>query len=423
MTPDLKAVRGMSDILPSDSPHWRAVEQAIVAVLDSYGYAEIRLPLVELTHVFKRSIGDATDIVQKEMYSFDDRNGDNLTLRPEGTAGCVRAVIQHGLLQQTPQRLWYGGPMFRHERPQRGRQRQFHQIGAEVFGVAGPEADAELILVTARLWRALGLERLRLELNSLGTPAARAAYRDVLTEYFAAHHDALDADSRERLPRNPLRILDSKNPDMAALIAAAPVLSDHLDEDSRAHFAAVRAVLDDNGVEYTVNPRLVRGLDYYTRTVFEWITTELGAQGTVCAGGRYDGLVEMMGGKTTPAVGFALGLERLLALREQAGVQAPSPSPLAYVVATHDALDRQALALAERLRGQRPEWPIMVHIGGGSMKSRMKKADRSGARVALILGVDEHASGTVALKALRSDEEQEICRQDSVLDLLARYQA
>ncbi len=421
MSLDLKAIRGMNDILPIDSARWRQLEQHIATVLDAYGYREIRLPLVELSAVFTRSIGDATDIVQKEMYSFDDRNGDNLTLRPEGTAGCVRAVLQHGLLQQVPQRLWYGGPMFRHERPQRGRQRQFHQIGVEVFGAEGPDIDAELILLTARLWRALGLGNLRLEINSLGTPAARSAYREVLTAYLRAHVDALDDDSRERLERNPLRVLDSKNPEMASLIEAAPELTAYLDDESRTHFDELCAILDDNGVAFVVNPRLVRGLDYYSRTVFEWITTELGAQGTVCAGGRYDGLVELMGGKAVPAVGFALGMERVLELRQQAGESAPAEMPTVYVVATGPACDRHALRLAERVREGRPDLTVVAHVGGGSMKSRMKKADRSGAQVALILGEDEHAAGTVALKPLRTTADQTMCAQDGVASALERY--
>ncbi|MGE0486640.1 MAG: histidine--tRNA ligase [Gammaproteobacteria bacterium] len=418
MSQDLKAVRGMNDILPGDSHHWRRLEHDLVAVLDAYGYQEIRLPIVEQTAVFKRSIGDTTDIVQKEMYSFDDRNGDNLTLRPEGTAGCVRAVLQNGLLQQVPLRLWYAGPMFRHERPQRGRQRQFHQVGAEVFGMAGPDIDAELILMTARMWRTLGLGALRLEINSLGTPAARAGYREVLTAYLRERHDELDEDSRLRLERNPLRILDSKNPAMAAIIAEAPVLSEHLDDESRAHFAALCDMLGDGGLEFVVNPRLVRGLDYYSRTVFEWITTELGAQGTVCAGGRYDGLVELMGGRhAVPAVGFAMGLERLLELRlQQAGDV--SPTPTLYVVATGPDLDRAAMALAERLRNALPGHAVLAHVGGGSMKSRMKKADRSGAIAAVILGEEEHGSGTVTVKALRAEVPQRNCTEAGVAEVL-----
>ena len=413
----------MNDILPADSGEWRALENALVAILNAYGYREIRLPIVEQSAVFKRSIGDTTDIVQKEMYSFDDRNGDNLTLRPEGTAGCVRAVLQHGLLQQQPLRLWYGGPMFRHERPQRGRQRQFHQIGAEVFGPPGPDVDAELILMTARMWRALGLGELRLEINSLGTAEARAAYREVLTRYLEAHRDALDADSLTRLERNPLRILDSKNPDMAAIIADAPSLADHLDDESRVQFDALQSILADNGVECVVNPRLVRGLDYYSRTVFEWITNELGAQGTVCAGGRYDGLVELMGGKPTPAVGFAMGLERLLELWRQARGAQPQAHPDIYLMATGNVLDPHALTLAETLRERCPQHRVLVHVGGGSMKSRMKKADRSGAVLALILGEDEVANGTVTLKPLRADAPQETCAQGALREALGRWLA
>ncbi len=423
MSEHLQAIRGMNDILPADSGEWRALENTLVAILDAYGYREIRLPIVEQSAVFKRSIGDTTDIVQKEMYSFDDRNGDNLTLRPEGTAGCVRAVLQHGLLQQQPLRLWYGGPMFRHERPQRGRQRQFHQIGAEVFGPPGPDVDAELILMTARMWRALGLGKLRLEINSLGTAEARAAYREVLTRYLQARRDALDADSLTRLERNPLRILDSKNPDMASIIAEAPSLADHLDDESRVQFDALQAILADNGVECVVNPRLVRGLDYYSRTVFEWITSELGAQGTVCAGGRYDGLVELMGGKPTPAVGFAMGLERLLELWRQARGAQPQAQPDVYLMATGNPLDPHVLSLAEALRERCPQHRVLVHVGGGSMKSRMKKADRSGAVLALILGEDEVANGTVTLKPLRADAPQETCAQGALEDALGRWLA
>jgi len=406
---ELKAVRGMNDILPDDTVRWRALEREIAQVLASYGYQEIRMPIVESSAVFQRSIGDTTDIVQKEMYSFDDRNGDSLTLRPEGTAGCVRAVLQHRLLQQLPQRLWYLGPMFRHERPQRGRMRQFHQIGVEVFGAAGPHIDAELLLLTARLWDALGLKDLTLEINSLGTAAARQNYRKVLADYFAAHREALDDDSRERLERNPLRILDSKNPDLAELIAQAPSLDEHLDDESREHFAQLLEILADNGIAASVNPRLVRGLDYYSRTVFEWITSELGAQGTVCAGGRYDGLVEVMGGKPVAAIGFAMGLERLLELREtQSGCPPAAPAEL-YVVATDDQLDNYALALGERLRDAFPQWSILVHVGGGSMKSRMKKADRSGATLAVIVGEDERVNASATVKSLRSEVAQLTC--------------
>jgi histidyl-tRNA synthetase len=405
----LQAIRGMSDILPADTVRWRQLEKDIIGVLSAYGYDEIRMPIVEASSVFHRSIGDTTDIVQKEMYSFDDRNGDSLTLRPEGTAGCVRAVLQHRLLHQLPQRLWYMGPMFRHERPQRGRQRQFHQIGVEVFGAEGPDIDAELILMTARMWQALGLRNLRLEVNSLGTAAARANYRAVLSDYFRAHEEDLDADSQSRLTRNPLRILDSKNPEMAALIAAAPSLSDHLDTESREHFDALLEILSDSGIDAVVNPRLVRGLDYYSRTVFEWITTELGAQGTVCAGGRYDGLVELMGGKPVTGVGFAMGLERLLELRSAQGVEAAPPAPECYLLATSDSLNRHVIVLGETLRQQFPDWSIVSHIGGGSLKSRLKKADRSGAALALIVGEDEYANQSATVKSLRNDTAQVTC--------------
>ena len=416
MSTNLQAVRGMNDIVPPTSAAWREFEDTVAGLLTSYGYGEIRLPLVEQAAVFKRSIGDATDIVQKEMYTFEDRNGDSLSLRPEGTAGCVRAVLQNGLLQHTPLRLWYAGPMFRHERPQRGRHRQFHQIGVEAFGAAGPDIDAEIILMTARLWRALGIDHLRLELNSLGSSAARAHYREILSAYFRAHNEQLDEDSRDRLERNPLRILDSKNPAMHELIAAAPALTDSLDPESHDHFERLCAMLSSNGVEVHRNPRLVRGLDYYSKTVFEWTTTELGAQGTVCAGGRYDGLVELMGGKPTPAIGFAMGIERLLELR--AAQVAGAATPTVYVSATANEFDAQALALVEQLRSRLHGWPILLHVGGGSLKSRMKKADRSGALVALLLGEDECAHGTVTVKPLRGALPQAVHAQDSVAAVL-----
>ena len=418
MSTNLQAVRGMNDIMPPASADWRALEDRIAALLASYGYAEIRLPLVEHSTVFKRSIGDATDIVQKEMYTFDDRSGDSLTLRPEGTAGCVRAVLEHGLLQQQPLRLWYVGPMFRHERPQRGRHRQFHQIGVEAFGAPGPDIDAEIIVMTARLWRALGVDGLRLEVNSLGTPAVRALYRDQLVTYFRAHLDELDDDSRDRLQRNPLRILDSKNPALSAVIAGAPSLVDYLDDESRDHFDALCALLARQGIAVQRNPRLVRGLDYYSKTVFEWITTELGAQGTVCAGGRYDGLVELMGGKPTPAFGFALGVERLLELCSRRIDAADVPT--LYVCATANELDGYALDLAETLRAHRPSWRVVLHVGGGSMKSRMKKADKSGAAAALILGDDECARGTVTVKPLRNDQPQAVYAQIALAAALER---
>ncbi len=424
MSVTLQAVRGMNDILPPVSAQWRALERRLTDILTSYGYGEIRLPLVEQSAVFKRSIGDATDIVQKEMYTFDDRNGDSLTLRPEGTASCVRAVLEHGVLQHLPQRLWYLGPMFRHERPQRGRHRQFHQLGVEVFGAAGPDIDAEVILLSARMWRALGLDKLTLELNSLGSIEARAAYRHALHGYFSSHATALDADSRDRLERNPLRILDSKNPAMADLVGAAPTLAAYLDDDSRAHFDGLCQRLSDNGVAFTLNPRLVRGLDYYGKTVFEWVTTELGAQGTVCAGGRYDGLVEVMGGRATPAVGFAMGLERLLELCAT-GVATENPPPTAvYICAASDVLERAALQLAEDLRTQCPGLTVIGHVGGGRLKAQLKKADRCGAEFAVILGEEEAARGEVAIKPLRDGREQQVCRVTEVgttLAALAEY--
>lgn len=397
----IQAVRGMNDLLPEAAARWRVVEDAAREVLAGYGYREVRFPLVEKTELFARSIGDATDIVEKEMYTFDDRNGESLTLRPEGTAGCVRAGIENGLLHNQVQRFWYSGAMFRHERPQKGRLRQFHQIGVEAFGMEGPGVDAEIILLCARLWRALGIDGLQLQLNSLGTPAARATYREKLVAYLTSRASELDEDSQRRLERNPLRVLDSKNPAMQDVIANAPSLRDHLDEGSRDHFAGVCAVLDAAGVGYTLNPRLVRGLDYYSRTVFEWVTDKLGAQATVCAGGRYDGLVEILGGQSAPAVGFALGLERLVELlpTQQDGVAISQPQ--VYLAAVNDGLLTAALLLAERLRdaGLRVECD-----GGGSLKSLMKRADRSGARFAAVLGSGERDAVTV--KDLRREAAQ-----------------
>ncbi len=403
MTQSLQAVRGMKDILPAESPAWRRLEETARGVLERYGYREIRLPLVESTALFDRAIGDVTDIVEKEMYTFIDRNGDSLSLRPEGTAGCVRAGLEHGLLHNQSQRLWYSGPMFRHEKPQKGRYRQFHQIGAEAFGLAGPDVDAEMIAMTARLWHELGLDGLTLELNSLGTTAARAAYREELRCWFSERRDALDEDSRRRLERNPMRILDSKNPALAELIAQAPALESSLDAESREHFDRVQALLAAAGIPFRLNPRLVRGLDYYTRTVFEWTTTSLGAQGTVCAGGRYDGLVEQFGGRPTPAFGFAMGLERLVALLGYATSDAATD---VYVVAVGDRAFTAAFALAERLRHALPALRLELGCGGGSFKSQFKRADRSGARIALVLGDDEAAAGTVTAKFLRRESPQ-----------------
>ncbi len=400
----IQAIRGMHDILPERVILWQTLEDRARAVLESYGYREIRTPLVEVTDLFKRSIGEVTDIVEKEMYSFADRSGDHLSLRPEGTASCVRAAIEHGLLS-TPQRLWYRGPMFRHERPQKGRYRQFHQIGVEVFGLAGPDIDQEVVLLTRRLWESLGLGSLRLEINSLGESDERAAYRRELVSYLEGNPERLDEDSRRRLRTNPLRVLDSKHPDLQAVIAGAPHITDYLGRESRAHFDRFRAGLDAAGVGYAVNPRLVRGLDYYNRTVFEWITDDLGAQGTVCAGGRYDTLVAQLGGRPTPAVGFAMGLERLVSLVE---AEAPPPDQGvdAYLIAVGDGPQAQVLVVAETLRNTLPGLRLICHCGGGSFKSQFKKADRSGARYALVLGEDELARGVIGVKPLRGEGEQ-----------------
>lgn len=396
-----RAIRGMHDLLPGESARWQQLEDRARAVLERYGYQEMRTPLVEQSELFKRSIGEVTDIVEKEMYSFEDRGGDQLSLRPEGTASCVRAAIEHGLLDQ-PRRIWYRGPMFRRERPQRGRYRQFHQIGVEVFGLAGPDIDLEVILLTRRLWQALGLGDLRLEINSLGDSAERAVYRERLVAYLRDHQDRLDADSRRRLETNPLRVLDSKNPDLQPLIAAAPSLSEALGGASRAHFEALCAGLDRAGIAYRINPRLVRGLDYYNRTVFEWITDALGAQGTVCAGGRYDGLVEQLGGRATPAVGFALGLERLLEL----SASEPPTHLDAYLIAVGDQASAAAMPIAEQIRDALPELRLICHCGGGSFKSQFKRADRSGARVALVLGDDELAQRRIGIKPLRAPQDE-----------------
>lgn len=413
----LQSIKGMNDIVPPDSTTWQRAQALLQTVLSAYGYREIRLPIMEHTGVFERSIGDVTDIVQKEMYTFADRNGDSLTLRPEGTAGCVRAALQNGLLQQV-RKLWYVGPMFRHERPQKGRYRQFHQIGVEAFGLPGPDIDAELIIMTARMWAGLELGGLRLELNTLGTLESRHRYREVLREYFRAHQDALDDDSVNRLERNPMRILDSKNPAMNDLIAQAPQLDAHLDDESRRHFDQLCAILDHAGVRFQVNPHLVRGLDYYSNTVFEWITNDLGAQGTVCAGGRYDGLVELLGGKPTPAIGFAMGLERLIELASERLQRDADPDADVYVVVTDERYIADALGLAESVRDAEPTWRVMCHCGGGSMKSQMKKADRSGARAALIIGDDEHTDGTVTVKPLRAEAQQQTLARTSAVAAL-----
>jgi len=396
----------MHDVLPDDSHRWQEFEATIRQLMTSYGYKEIRMPLVESTDLFCRSIGEVTDIVEKEMYTFEDRNGDKLTLRPEGTASCVRAGIQHGLLHNQVQRLWYNGPMFRHERPQKGRYRQFHQFGVEAYGIDTPDIDAELILISARLWKQLGLKNIRLELNTLGSNQARRDYKEILVKYLNEHIELLDEDSLRRLKTNPLRILDSKNSAMKEMLDNAPSLMDHLDDESCQQFDKLRASLDATGIEYTINPRLVRGLDYYCKTVFEWITDELGAQGTICAGGRYDGLVEQLGGKSTPAIGFALGMERILALLESQQEQAAETID-AYLVLLGDECEIKGLELAEQIREQLPELKMIAHCGGGSMKSQMKKADKSGADVAVILGEDELSKQQVTVKYLREKRDQQ----------------
>lgn len=405
MTATLQSIRGMHDILPSEIAAWHQLENTIREVFRSYGYEEIRVPVLEKTELFARAIGDATDVVQKEMYSFEDRGGDWLSLRPEGTAGVVRAVLQNGLLYAAPLRLWYMGPMFRRERPQKGRTRQFHQVGAEVFGAAGPDVDAELLAMCQNIWRRLGLDNLRLEINSLGTAEERTHYRARLQAYFSTHFDSLDEDSKIRLDRNPMRILDSKNPDLRNLISAAPSLLEFLGPESRQHFDRLQACLDALGVGYVVNPRLVRGLDYYSHTVFEWITEELGAQGTVCAGGRYDGLVELQGGKPWPGIGFAMGQERLVELlRSRASIRAEAPD--VYLVMVGQETTVQGLLLAEELRKAVPGLSVQANLGGGSFKSQFKRADRSGAQLALVLGETELANRQVSIKSLRTEAEQ-----------------
>jgi histidyl-tRNA synthetase len=405
----------MNDILPDVTPYWQAVESTLNDVLSSYGYQEIRFPIVEKTTLFRRSIGEVTDIVEKEMYSFEDRNGESLTLRPEGTAGCVRAAMQNGLLNQT-QRLWYQGPMFRYERPQKGRYRQFHQIGVEAYGFNGPDIDAEMILMTARLWRQLGLTGLKLQINSLGSIEARLAYREKLIEYFESHHRELDEDSQRRLHSNPLRILDSKNPEMQGLNDGAPKLLDYLDKESEQDFSDLCEALDAVGLSYEINPRLVRGLDYYGKTVFEWVTDKLGSQGTVCAGGRYDGLVSQLGGKSATAIGFAIGLERLISLLEAMDALPKVKTIDAYLVAVGDNAARHALLLAERLRDQVPDLKLISHCGGGSFKSQFKHADRSGAKWSLILGDDEINKKVIGVKAMATGEQETV-----PWDMLANY--
>ena len=402
MSQALQAVRGMNDILPDEAEFWELFEETVRSWLKSYGYRPIRMPVVEPTPLFKRAIGEVTDIVEKEMYSFiDSLNGEPLTLRPEGTAGCVRAVIEHNLIARQPARLYYIGQMFRHERPQKGRYRQFHQVGVEALGYAGPDIDAEMILMGARLWADLGLDGIELQLNSLGQPEERAQHRAALVSYFEEHAELLDEDGKRRLYTNPLRILDSKNPALQDLCGAAPKLIDYLGAESLAHFEGVQRVLRDAGVPFKINPRLVRGLDYYNLTVFEWVTDRLGAQGTVCAGGRYDGLVGQLGGKAAPACGFAMGIERLIALISDAGGAPAAPAPDVYMVHQGEAASRLAFRVAEGLRDQ--GIGVLLHCGGGSFKSQMKKADGSGATFAVIIGDDEAATGEAQLKPLREE--------------------
>ncbi|MFW5426164.1 MAG: histidine--tRNA ligase [Methylophagaceae bacterium] len=411
----IRSIRGMNDILPDVTPYWQQVEKTLKDVLSGYGYQEIRFPIVEKTELFCRSIGEVTDIVEKEMYAFDDRNGDSLALRPEGTAGCLRAAMQNGMLNQT-QRLWYMGPMFRHERPQKGRYRQFHQVGVEAYGFSGPDIDAEMIMMTARLWKQLGLTGLSLQVNSLGSPEARLAYRETLISYFEAHHSELDEDSQRRLHTNPLRILDSKNPAMQSLNDAAPKLLDSLDDESKQDFEALCKTLDEAGITYEVNPRLVRGLDYYSKTVFEWVTDQLGSQGTVCAGGRYDGLVAQLGGRAATAIGFAIGLERLILLLETMDALPAIASTDAYIVAVGERAAKQSLILAEQLRDEIPNLRLITHCGGGSFKTQFKRADRSGARWTLILGDDEIDQRVVGVKTMATGEQETV-----PWDALANY--
>jgi len=423
MSNPLRAVRGMNDLLPADAPLWQYFEGILRAWLKAYGYREMRTPILEHTGLFKRAIGEVTDIVEKEMYTFvDELNGESMTLRPEGTASCVRAVIEHNLLFDGGKRLWYAGPMFRHERPQKGRYRQFHQFGIEALGFAGPDLDIEHLLMTARLWKLLGLaDCIHLELNSLGGAESRARHREKLIAYFQAHEALLDEDAKRRLHSNPLRILDTKNPAMRELVEAAPRLMDELDETALAHFEAVKTGLDAAGIAYKINPRLVRGLDYYNYTVFEWVTDRLGAQGTVCAGGRYDGLVQQLGGKPAPACGYAMGVERLLALMLDVGVSPPADVPDVYLVNVGEAASRFAQQAGETLRDA--GFNVVLHGGGGSFKSQMKKADASGARYAMIIGDDEALAGEVTIKPLRGEGEQQRVALAAAVNLLQAFVA
>ena len=413
----IQPVRGMNDVLPPDVGAWQYLERVARRLFDAYGYQEVRLPVVERTELFRRSIGEYTDIVEKEMYTFEDVGGDSLTLRPEATAGVARAVISNGLLRGARHKFWCSGPMFRHERPQAGRYRQFHQIDIEALGFAGPDIDVELIALSARLWRELGLSRVRLMINSLGTSEARAHYREHLMEYFLAHQGQLDEDSRRRLTGNPLRILDSKNPQMRALIDAAPLLTDHLDPESKAHLDALCAGLDALGIAYSINPRLVRGLDYYSRTVFEWVTDALGSQDAICSGGRYDGLIAQLGGDSTPAIGLAMGMERCVALLRAEGHVPPAVAPDLYIVASGLRAEREAARIAEALRDALPGRGVLTNLGGGNFKAQFRRADKSGARLALILGDEELGRGVAGVKPLRREGGQSEC---ALAELAAR---
>jgi histidyl-tRNA synthetase len=410
----IQPVRGMNDVLPDEEPLWDLLESSAERLFGSYGYRRIRIPVLEKTELFKRSIGELTDIVEKEMYTFPDRNDESVTLRPEATAGVVRACLSNGLLHNQQQKLWCSGPMFRREKPQKGRYRQFHQLSVEALGYAEPEVDAELIVLSARLWRDLGVDNATLQINSLGTPESRAVYKQALVEHFSQHRDRLDEDSLRRLERNPLRILDSKNPQMQPLIDAAPVLTESLDDASKAHFDRVQRLLGDVDIDFTVNPRLVRGLDYYTRTVFEWVTDRLGAQSAICSGGRYDGLVSQLGGRETPAVGWALGVERVIELVRLEGRDSAQAVPDVYVVCVGDEARRGAFIVAERLRDRLPGLRLDLGLATVGFKAQLRRADRSGARYALIVGDDELAAGKVSLKALREDEEQALLGFDEL---------
>ena len=425
MSKRIQSIRGMHDVLPPESEMLRAIEHATQNVLRQYGYQEIRMPLLEQTELFKRSLGEVTDIVEKEMYTFEDRNGNSLTLRPEGTASCVRAGIQHGFLYGQPQRLWYCGPFFRHERPQKGRYRQFHQLGVEVFGFVGPDIDAELIILSAHMWKKINLAmQPRLEINSLGSSQARKKYREKLIAYLQQYEDRLDKEAKQRLHTNPLRVLDSKNPEMQEIIHNAPSLLEHLDAESAEHFLQLQKLLDSANIQYTINPRLVRGLDYYSKTVFEWVAEGLGAQATICAGGRYDGLVEQLGGKPCPAAGFAIGLERLVSLLEgsqQAELSSNASGVDVYMVLMGEAAEIAGLQLAGELRTQLPISSVVTNCGGGSIKSQMKRADKSKAKLAFILGEDELKSQNITVKYMREKRDQEIISQSDLVVFLDNY--